>query len=99
MTTYLAQRAASAVITLMIVSILVFVILRVVPGDVATLILQGPDGAGSANAQDVAKLNQQLGLDRPLPVQYLDWARHLLSFDLGQSLWTKGSILHELKAR
>lgn len=96
---YLGARSATAAITLVIVSVLVFLILRVVPGDVATLILQGPDGAGGADPAQVAQLNKDLGLDRPLVVQYLDWAREIAVLDLGRSLWSKSPISHELASR
>src|SRR6185437_13950201 len=99
MTAYLARRFALACVTLVIVSMLVFFMLRILPGDVATLILQGPDSSGTANQQDVAQLKEQLGLNQPLLVQYFDWARHLMVFDLGKSLWTNGSIAQELKAK
>jgi peptide/nickel transport system permease protein len=99
MTTYLAQRLLSGLASLLLVSILVFAMLRIVPGDVATLILQGPDGAGAASPEDVARVTSDLGLDRPLPVQYLDWAGHVMRFDLGQSLWTKTGVGSELANR
>lgn len=68
-------------------SILIFVLLRAVPGDPARIAL-----GVTASDEDVAKLAAQLGTDRPLVVQYLDWMRGLLTGDFGVSLASKQDI-------
>lgn len=69
------------VATLLFVSVLVFLVVRVLPGDPALLIL------GIEAAPDtVARLRESMGLDRPLPVQYLEWAGGVLRGDLGRSI-------------
>jgi peptide/nickel transport system permease protein len=70
----------SALLILLLASLVIFAILRLVPGDPATA-LAGPD-AGPAT---VAAIRQQLGLNQPLPVQYGTWIAHLLRGDLGRS--------------
>lgn len=65
------------------VSTLLFVLMRVVPGDVARTIL-----GQNASPEATAALRQQMGLDRPLPVQYGDWLWGLVRGDLGESLRT-----------
>jgi peptide/nickel transport system permease protein len=65
MKTYILRRVAQSALTLLGVSVLVFVILRVLPGDPARMLL--PDGAPESA---VAELNRQLGLREPLIVQY-----------------------------
>ncbi len=78
---YFLRRVASTVATLLFVSVLVFLVVRVLPGDPALLIL------GIEAAPDtVARLRESMGLDRPLPVQYLEWAGGVLRGDLGRSI-------------
>ena len=67
--------------TLLVVSILVFVVVRILPGDPA-LIIMGTE----ASPEATARLRSAMGLDRPIPVQYLDWMRRALVGDLGRSI-------------
>ena len=78
---YLWRRAAAFVATLFVVSLLVFVVIRVLPGDPAQVIM-GTEGSPEATA----RLRTALGLDRPLVVQYIDWLAHALRGDLGVSI-------------
>jgi peptide/nickel transport system permease protein len=68
-------------VTLLFVSALVFVVVRVLPGDAAELIL-----GTERNAETLARLRQSLGLDRPLAVQYVDWVTGAVRGDLGTSI-------------
>jgi peptide/nickel transport system permease protein len=76
----LAKRAALSLITLWLLSVLVFAAGQLLPGDGARAIL-GP----LADARAVANLDRQLGLDRPLLIQYWDWIFHFATGDMGQS--------------
>ena len=96
---YVAQRVTYLVPTLFLVSIIIFFLMRILPGDVATLILMGPDGTGMPSQEDIARLNAELGLDRPLAVQYFDWIWGLLQLDAGNSLWTGRPVFSELGSR
>ena len=78
---YAARRAAALVATLFFVSALVFVVVRVLPGDPAALIM-GTEG--SREAAD--RLREAMGLNRSLPVQYVDWLARALRGDLGRSI-------------
>jgi peptide/nickel transport system permease protein len=78
---YVVRRLIGLVISLFLVSILVFLAMRVLPGDPAQVML-----GMEAVPETLARLRQDLGLDRPLPVQYAAWARGLLTGDLGESL-------------
>jgi peptide/nickel transport system permease protein len=78
---YLFRKAAAFVVTLFFVSLLVFVVIRVLPGDPAQFIM-GTEG----NPEATARLRASLGLDRPLAVQYVHWLAHALSGDLGVSI-------------
>jgi peptide/nickel transport system permease protein len=78
---YVLRRVAAVLTTLVFVSVLVFVVIRVLPGDPA-LIMLGQEGSPEV----AARLRQALGLDRPLPVQYLAWIARALRGDLGVSI-------------
>ncbi len=78
---YVLRRLAAFAATLFYVSLLVFVAIRVLPGDPA-LVIMGTEGSPEATA----RLRQALGLDRPLLLQYLDWLRRALGGDLGTSI-------------
>jgi peptide/nickel transport system permease protein len=78
---YAARRLAALVVTLLFVSALVFVVVRVLPGDPAAIIM-GTEG--SREAAD--RLREAMGLNRPLAVQYVDWVGHAVRGDLGRSL-------------
>lgn len=81
MTTYIVRRLAGLVALLAAISVLVFLLIRLIPGDPATAIL----GQGSADPQAIANLRQQMGLDRPIYQQYFDWLAGLVQGDLGYS--------------
>ncbi|MFC7921214.1 ABC transporter permease [Streptomyces cinereoruber] len=77
---YLLRRIPSALLVLLVASFVVFAVLRLVPGDPAA-VLAGPD----ASAETEAAIRARLGLDEPLPAQYLRWLGDLLTGDLGPS--------------
>jgi peptide/nickel transport system permease protein len=78
---YIARRVAALVATLLFVSVLVFVVIRVLPGDPALLIM-GTEGSPEV----AARLRESLGLNRPVPVQYADWLSRAVRGDLGVSI-------------
>jgi peptide/nickel transport system permease protein len=88
MGTYLVQRLATIVPTLFFVSILIFGLQQLLPGDPA-IILAGEDRDPSV----VAHLHQKLHLDDPLPVRYLYWAGGVLKGDLGESVRIQKPVL------
>ncbi len=78
---FILRRAAALAATLFFVSILVFVVIRVLPGDPA-LIIMGTE----ASPEAAARLREAMGLNRPLPVQYAEWIGGALRGDLGRSI-------------
>jgi peptide/nickel transport system permease protein len=84
---YLLRRLPSAILVLFLASVLIFGILRLVPGDPATT-LAGAD----ATPEAIAAIQQSLGLDRPVVEQYLDWLGGLVTGDLGRSYMIGGEI-------
>ncbi|MFD4467992.1 ABC transporter permease [Rhodococcus sp. NPDC058505] len=84
---YLARRVPSAVVVLVVASLLIFFVLRLVPGDPAST-LAGPD----ATPETIAAVQNALGLDRSIPAQYLSWIGGVATFDLGSSFVLGGPI-------
>jgi peptide/nickel transport system permease protein len=78
---YLARRLVAFAVTLLLVSVLVFVVIRVLPGDPAQIIM-----GAEASPEAAAALRRAMGLDRPLAVQYAEWVRGALRGDLGRSI-------------
>ena len=88
---FLARRLLWSVIVLAGLSVVIFIIARVVPGDPARIAL-GP----LATAEQVAELQEEMGLDRPIPEQYLRYVGGLLQGDLGRSLLTGRSVNEDI---
>ncbi|MEA3178955.1 MAG: peptide/nickel transport system permease protein [Gammaproteobacteria bacterium] len=78
---YICKRLLLTLPTLLLVAVAVFLIIRLIPGDPAVVLL----GEG-ADAASIAGVRADLGLDRPLPVQFFSWFRHALRGDLGRSI-------------
>lgn len=91
---YLIQRLLSAAMVLVGVSILVFMVLHLTPGDPVQIML-GP----TAKPGDIERLRAEYGLDDPLPVQYVRWAGRVLQGDLGRSIMLNRPVLPELVTR
>ncbi|HUG37291.1 MAG TPA: ABC transporter permease [Candidatus Limnocylindrales bacterium] len=88
---YVLRRVALAVPTLVLVSVIVFSMMRLMPGDVVLRMVEG-----HAYAPTVEALRKELGLDRPAYLQYLEWVGGILTRgDFGTSYWTRQPILEE----
>ena len=94
---YLIRRILLIIPTLFGALTLIFFIMNILPGDVALMILGEETGQGSP--EDLARLRAQLGLDRPLYVQYLSWLWGVLQLDFGTSLWTGVPVFEEIWVR
>jgi len=92
---YLIRRLVLLAPTLLGVSIVVFVLVRLLPGDAVALQLQD----ARASAADEAALRAGLGLDRPVYVQYVDWLATVLRGDLGHSFRSHQPVVQELANR
>ena len=94
---YLAHRLLLALPTLLGVAVLIFVMLRVVPGDIVELKLRGEGGQVT---QDVVERERaRLGLDKPIVVQFGDWMKGLVTLDFGKSMWTERPVVDEIGLR
>lgn len=80
---HVARRMAMMVPTLLVVSIIVFALIRAIPGDPAEIMLNDLDSDAA-----IAEMRTELGLDRPIPVQYFIWLGNVLTGDLGTSIRT-----------
>jgi peptide/nickel transport system permease protein len=92
---YILRRFALAVPTLFLVSVIVFVMMRLMPGDVVVRMVEG-----QAYAPTIEAMRKDLGLDRPAYVQYADWIGGILTRgDFGRSYWTRQPIWDEFARR
>jgi peptide/nickel transport system permease protein len=94
---FVLHRLALAIPTLFGVAVLVFLMLRVVPGDIVEIKLRG-DG-GQVTQEMIDKERHRLGLDRPLTVQFATWLEGFATGDLGISMWTDRPVSVEIKER
>jgi peptide/nickel transport system permease protein len=94
--TYLIRRFLLMLLTLFGISVLVFVMLRLVPGNIADILF---DAAGMINPAEKAGLEKELGLDQPIVVQYARWIGGLAHGDLGYSYVSEKPALDEIAPR
>ncbi len=91
---FLASRLAGSVLVIVGVSLITFVLARVIPSNAAAMYI-GP----KAQPADIERVTRQLGLDQPLPVQYLTYVGDLLTGDWGTSIGTKRPVIEEIGGR
>ena len=91
---YIARRLLLLVPVLVGVSIVIFMVLHLTPGDPAEVML-----GSQATREDLERLRADLGLNEPLHVQYARWVAHVARGDLGRSLWMKRPVLNEVLGR
>ena len=96
MGSYLVRRFLLMLLTLFGISVIIFALLRVVPGNIADILA---DAAGFVNPAEKAKLEADLGLDKPIPVQYAAWIGGLARGDLGYSYVSEKPALQEILPR
>jgi peptide/nickel transport system permease protein len=96
MQAYIARRLLALIPTLFFASVIVFVTVRLIPGNVIDLMLANNP---LASEKDRGAIESALGLDRPMYIQYFRWAGNALQGDLGRSLWQDTPVTHEIAAR
>lgn len=94
MTSYIVKRLLAMILVLIGLSVIVFLIMALIPGDPATAIL-----GAFATPENVARINRQLGLDQPLWDQYFIWVGNLLHGDFGRSYILNRPVLDEVLER
>jgi peptide/nickel transport system permease protein len=93
---YIVRRLLLMLVTLFGVSVIIFVLLRIVPGNIVDILF---DAAGYVDPADKANLERELGLDQSLVVQYVQWISGLLRGDLGYSYVSEKPALAEILPR
>src|SRR6516165_9134631 len=93
---YIVRRLALMLLTLLGISIVIFFLLRIVPGNIVGILFAA---AGYVDPADKANLERQLGVDQPLVIQYLKWIGGLLHGDLGYSYVSEKPALEEIMPR
>ena len=87
MLTFIARRVLATIPVLMVVAVLVFLLLRLTPGDPAAIL-----AGDAASAEQIARIREGLGLDQPITTQFAIWLGHLLQGDLGESFYYKTRV-------
>lgn len=93
---YLVRRLLALIPTLFFASLIVFISMRMIPGDVIDLMLAQND---ISTGQDRERIEAALGLDQPIHIQYFKWAGNALQGDLGNSLWRNTPVREQLAER
>lgn len=96
---YILKRLLLMIPTLLGVALVVFLLMHVVPGDIALLILGAGEQGGDVNLFELERVRQKLGLDRPLYEQFFSWVWGIVRLDFGTSLWTGAPVIEELWIR
>jgi len=91
---YILKRILYFIPTLFLVALMVFFLIHLIPGDPVTVML-GQD----ANPETVKQLRQEMGLDRPLPVQFAMWVGSVLKGDFGLSIQTRRPVMQSISER
>lgn len=91
---FIASRVGSALLVLLVLTLVVFTLTRIIPSDPA-VVYAGP----KAPPEELARIRERLGFDRPLPIQYLSYLGGLLTGDWGDSLSTRRPVLTEFAVR
>lgn len=96
MGSYLIRRLLLMVVTLFGISVIIFVLLRIVPGNIADILF---DAAGMVSAAEKHKLEVELGLDQPIAIQYIRWIGNLARGDFGYTYISEQPALQEILPR
>lgn len=97
MTRYFLSSLGQFLITLFGVAILIFLLLRVAPGDVVEVKMRS--GGAVVSEETIARERARLGLDRPMTAQFVDWMTGLARLDFGKSMWTERPVVEEISTR
>jgi peptide/nickel transport system permease protein len=96
LTTYILRRLIQAGIVEILVTVLVFLLVRFLPGDPVLMYVSMDDYNDATSEEEIAKLRHKFGLDRPLYVQYADWIGGVVRGDLGESIILEVPVLDEV---
>ena len=95
---YILRRVLLAIPALVGVTIIIFLAMRILPGDVLTVMF-GEEGTLQLSEEDRARITASLGLADPLHLQYLDWMKDVFTLKLGQSFWRSDTVMDLIRHR
>lgn len=98
MKTFIIRRLLQSIVVLFLVTIIVFLAIRYLPGDPLRAVLAGDEGQTYSEAE-LQELRHQYGLDKPVPIQYLNWVKGVFHGDLGNSFYDNTPVLDEMLRR
>jgi peptide/nickel transport system permease protein len=98
MTTYIIRRLLHAVLLILILSLIVFLVMRLLPGDPVLMLITG-DELAQTSEERLAQLRHEFGLDKPLLLQYVTWLGQLFKGDFGTSIIHRDNVRHEIFRR
>lgn len=102
MTGYIVRRLAAMLPTLLGLSMILFLLVRLMPGDAALLQAFAGDDLileGETDPAVIEAMRRELGIDKPIPIQYAVWLGETARLDFGTSYWTRNSVISEIKRR
>lgn len=94
---YIANRILQMIPVLLVISVLIFALVRILPNDPIYSTI-GEDSE-ALTQEDRERIRHELGLDRPLPIQYFDWVKGIVTLDWGKSFQNKLPVTQELRSR
>lgn len=98
MATYLIRRSIQAVVVLIIVTVFIFLVMRMLPGDPILMIVTN-DQLSESTPEQIAALRHEFGLDKPMAVQYFSWISGVIRGDLGVSMISRTPVLDNIRQR
>jgi peptide/nickel transport system permease protein len=98
MTTYIIRRLLHAVLLILILSLVVFLVMRLLPGDPVLMLITG-DELSQTSEERLVQLRHEFGLDKPLLLQYVTWLGQFLKGDFGTSIIHRDNVRHEIFRR
>jgi peptide/nickel transport system permease protein len=94
MLVYIIKRFLAAILTVFVVSIVVFTMLHLLPGDPIDAIIS--QSGAQLTAAQIQEIRSNMGLDKPLPIQYINYIKKALHGDLGRSFWSNRPVFQEI---
>src|SRR5512137_1718043 len=98
MTNFIIRRLLQLVLVLLLITMLVFLMVRLLPGD-PILMYMSQQNMEILNQEQIDVIRHDLGLDRNLAIQYVDWLGHAVRGDLGKSIINRGEVAAEIVRR
>lgn len=99
MQAYIIRRLMLIIPTMILVTLIVFFLVRFIPGDVIDVMVSQQTATGTVDALDRDELLKRLGLERPIYVQYVRWVGNVLQGNFGNSIWSNSRVIDSLRER